>query len=56
MTKIYLRDEPLPSEEGALSAGIEPAGSESPQVFDAFVRSQADTRAKVIQAVGMKLD
>jgi tripartite-type tricarboxylate transporter receptor subunit TctC len=39
-----------------LIAGIEPAGSTSPDEFAAFIRSQADTRAKVIQAVGMKLD
>jgi hypothetical protein len=37
-------------------AGIEPAGSKSPQEFAAFIRAQADVRAKVIQAVGMKLD
>ena len=30
--------------------------SGSAQEFAAFIRSQADTRAKVIQAVGMKLD
>jgi tripartite-type tricarboxylate transporter receptor subunit TctC len=39
-----------------LKAGIEPATSATPEEFAAFVRSQADTRAKVIQAVGMKLD
>src|SRR5882757_5434036 len=39
-----------------LTAGIEPASSKSPEEFSAFIRSQADTRAKVIQAVGMKLD
>jgi tripartite-type tricarboxylate transporter receptor subunit TctC len=38
------------------AAGIEPASSETPEEFAAFIRSQADTRAKVIQAVGMKLD
>jgi tripartite-type tricarboxylate transporter receptor subunit TctC len=32
------------------------ASSKSPEDFAAFIRSQADTRAKVIQAVGMKLD
>jgi tripartite-type tricarboxylate transporter receptor subunit TctC len=42
--------------EKLLTAGIEPASSESPQEFAAFIRSQADTRAKVIAAVGMKLD
>src|SRR5712692_7428694 len=38
------------------AAGIEPASSETPEEFASFIRSQADTRAKVIQAVGMKLD
>jgi len=42
--------------EKLLIAGIEPASSKSPEEFSAFIRSQADTRAKVIQAVGMKLD
>ena len=42
--------------EKLLTAGIEPASSSSPDEFAAFVRAQADTRAKVIQAVGMKLD
>src|ERR1700757_301265 len=42
--------------ENLLNAGIEPAGSNTPEEFAAFIRSQADTRAKVIQAVGMKLD
>jgi tripartite-type tricarboxylate transporter receptor subunit TctC len=38
------------------AAGIEPASSETPEEFASFIRSQADTRAKVIQAIGMKLD
>ena len=42
--------------EKLLDAGIEPAISKSPEEFAAFIRSQADTRAKVIKAVGMKLD
>src|SRR5262249_35231877 len=42
--------------EKLLTAGIEPASSNTPEEFAAFIRSQADTRAKVIQAVGMKLD
>jgi tripartite-type tricarboxylate transporter receptor subunit TctC len=42
--------------EKILGAGIEPASSASPEEFGAFIRSQADTRAKVIQAVGLKLD
>ena len=36
-----------------LAASIEPA---RPEEFAAFIRSQADTRAKVIQAVGIKID
>jgi tripartite-type tricarboxylate transporter receptor subunit TctC len=42
--------------EKLLAAGIEPAISESPEAFGAFIRSQADVRSKVIQNVGMKLD
>src|SRR5262249_5440943 len=42
--------------EKLLAAGIEPATSASPEEFAAFIRSQADTRAKVIQAGGRKLD
>src|SRR5438128_5588003 len=42
--------------EKLVAAGIEPASSNTPEEFAAFIRSQADTRAKVIQAVGMKLD
>ena len=42
--------------EKLANAGIEPASSNTPEEFAAFVRSQADTRSKVIQAVGMKLD
>ena len=37
-------------------AGIEPAFSNSPQEFVAFVRAQAQTRSKVIRAIGLKLD
>jgi tripartite-type tricarboxylate transporter receptor subunit TctC len=39
-----------------LDAGIEPAVSQSPQEFAAFMRAQAQTRAKVIRAIGLKLD
>jgi tripartite-type tricarboxylate transporter receptor subunit TctC len=39
-----------------ITAGIEPVTSKSPQDFAAFIRSQADTREKVIKAVGIKLD
>jgi tripartite-type tricarboxylate transporter receptor subunit TctC len=42
--------------EKLTAAGIEPASSDSPEEFVAFVRSQADVRAKVIQAVGIKID
>jgi tripartite-type tricarboxylate transporter receptor subunit TctC len=42
--------------EKLLAAGIEPASSNSPEEFAAFIRSHAETRAKVIQAVGIKLD
>jgi tripartite-type tricarboxylate transporter receptor subunit TctC len=42
--------------EKILGAGIEPTTSSSPEDFSAFIRSQAETRAKVIQAVGLKLD
>jgi tripartite-type tricarboxylate transporter receptor subunit TctC len=38
------------------SAGIEPATSGTPEEFAVFIRAQAKTRAKVIQAIGMKLD
>src|SRR5262249_1292033 len=48
---------PLPNVgENLLKGGIEPASSNTAEEFAAFMRSQADTRAKVIQAVGMKLD
>jgi tripartite-type tricarboxylate transporter receptor subunit TctC len=42
--------------EKLLTAGIEPASSDTPEEFATFIRAQADTRAKVIQAIGMKLD
>jgi tripartite-type tricarboxylate transporter receptor subunit TctC len=42
--------------EKLLNAGIEPAISKTPDDFAAFIRTQAETRAKVIQAIGMKLD
>ena len=38
------------------TAGIEPAISDSPEAFAAFVRQQADTRSKIITAVGMKIE
>ena len=39
-----------------LNAGIKPAFSNSPQEFAAFVRAQAETRSKVIRAIGLALD
>jgi tripartite-type tricarboxylate transporter receptor subunit TctC len=36
--------------------GVEPATSKSPQEFADFIRSQAETRKKVIESVGIKLD
>jgi tripartite-type tricarboxylate transporter receptor subunit TctC len=36
--------------------GIQPSGSASPQEFAAFVRAQAETRSKVIKAVGIKIE
>ena len=42
--------------EKLLNAGIEPSSSTTPDEFAAFIRSQAQTREKVIKAVGMKLD
>jgi tripartite-type tricarboxylate transporter receptor subunit TctC len=38
------------------AAGVDPATSKSPEEFAAFIRSQAETRSKVIKAVGLKLD
>jgi len=42
--------------ERLLAAAVEPAKPNTPEEFAAFIRAQAGTRAKVIQAVGMKLD
>jgi tripartite-type tricarboxylate transporter receptor subunit TctC len=42
--------------ERLLAAGVEPAQANTPEEFAAFIRTQAETRAKVIKAVGMKLD
>lgn len=39
-----------------IAVGIQPSGSESPAAFAAFVRSQAETRSKVIKAVGIKIE
>jgi tripartite-type tricarboxylate transporter receptor subunit TctC len=36
--------------------GIQPSGSQSPDAFAAFVRSQAETRSQVIKAVGIKIE
>jgi tripartite-type tricarboxylate transporter receptor subunit TctC len=42
--------------ERLLAAAVEPAKPNTPEEFAAFIRAQAETRAKVIKAVGMKLD
>jgi tripartite-type tricarboxylate transporter receptor subunit TctC len=42
--------------EKLLTASIEPVSSDTPEEFATFIRAQADTRAKVIHAIGMKLD
>jgi tripartite-type tricarboxylate transporter receptor subunit TctC len=52
--KAALADREL--REKVLNAGIEPAVSDSPEAFAAFVSAQAETRAKVIRAIGLKLD
>jgi tripartite-type tricarboxylate transporter receptor subunit TctC len=39
-----------------LAAGIEPTVSKSPEEFAGFIKSQAEVRAKVIKAVGMKIE
>src|SRR5215207_4413089 len=36
--------------------GIQPSGSQSPEAFAVFVRSQAETRSQVIKAVGIKIE
>jgi tripartite-type tricarboxylate transporter receptor subunit TctC len=41
--------------ERLTKVGIQPSGSASPQEFAAFVRAQAETRSKVIKAVGIKI-
>lgn len=53
LAKVMANDE---VRKKLLSAGIEPTISKSPEDFAAFIKSQAETRAKVIKAVGMKLD
>jgi tripartite-type tricarboxylate transporter receptor subunit TctC len=42
--------------ERFIAAGIEPAISESPEAFAAFIRSQAEVRSKVIKEVGIKIE
>jgi tripartite-type tricarboxylate transporter receptor subunit TctC len=39
-----------------LAAGIEPTISKSPADFAAFIKGQAEVRARVIKAVGMKIE
>jgi tripartite-type tricarboxylate transporter receptor subunit TctC len=38
------------------AAGIEPAVSDSPDAFAAFVKAQAETRSKIIKQVGIKIE
>jgi tripartite-type tricarboxylate transporter receptor subunit TctC len=52
--KAALADRAL--REKILNADIEPAVSESPEEFAAFVRAQAALRAKIIRSIGLKLD
>jgi len=42
--------------ERLLAAAVAPAKPNTPEEFAAFIRAQAEMRAKVIKAVGMKLD
>jgi tripartite-type tricarboxylate transporter receptor subunit TctC len=42
--------------ERLMTAGIEPVVSDSPEAFAAFVKEQAETRSRIIQAVGMKIE
>ncbi len=42
--------------ERLIKAGIEPTGSKSPEEFAAFIKSQAETRERVIKAVGIKIE
>jgi tripartite-type tricarboxylate transporter receptor subunit TctC len=41
--------------EKLAASGIEPTMSKSPEEFGAFIKSQAETRQKIIKALGMKL-
>ncbi len=41
--------------EKLATSGIEPTMSKSPEEFGAFIKSQAETRQKIIKALGMKL-
>ena len=41
--------------EKLAASGIEPTMSKSPEEFRAFIKSQAETRQKIIKALGMKL-
>ena len=41
--------------EKLAASGIEPTMSQSPEEFRAFIKSQAETRQKIIKALGMKL-
>jgi tripartite-type tricarboxylate transporter receptor subunit TctC len=52
--KAVLSDREL--RQKILNAGIEPTFSNSPREFAAFVRTQAETRSKLIRAIGLTLD
>jgi tripartite-type tricarboxylate transporter receptor subunit TctC len=39
-----------------IAAGIEPTASDSPEAFGDFIKAQAETRAKVIKQVGIKIE
>ena len=42
--------------EKLAASGIEPTMSKSPEEFAAFIKAQAEVRARVIKSVGLKLD
>jgi tripartite-type tricarboxylate transporter receptor subunit TctC len=52
--KTVLSDQEM--RQRILNAGIEPTFSNSPQEFASFVRTQAETRSKLIRAIGLTLD
>jgi tripartite-type tricarboxylate transporter receptor subunit TctC len=52
--KAVLSDQEL--RQKIINAGIEPTFSNSPPEFAAFVRTQAETRSRLIRAIGLTLD